>query len=85
MTTFLLLATSALSIATSPVIAAETRPAAPLAAQSTDAGLQVAPSQAAPRYCIVDQITGSRIPHKTCKTRAAWMSDDNFDPLAKQR
>jgi len=84
MTTFLLLATSAMSLATSPVIAAEARPAAPLASQGADA-VSRAPSQAAQRYCLVEQITGSRIPHKTCKTRASWMSDDNFDPLAKQQ
>jgi hypothetical protein len=84
MTNFLLLATSVLSIANAPIAAAEVRPAAPLASQGTEAAAR-APSQAAPRYCIIDQITGSRIPHKTCKTRAAWMSDDNFDPLAKQQ
>jgi hypothetical protein len=84
MNTFLLLATSALSIATSPVIAAETRPAAALASQGTDAVAR-APSQAAPRYCIIEQITGSHIPHKLCKTRAEWMANDNFDPLAKQQ
>ncbi len=84
MTTFLLLATSAMSIATSPVVAAEARPAVPLAAQTTDAVAR-APSQGVTRYCIIQEITGSRIPHKTCKTRAAWISDDNFDPLAKQQ
>jgi hypothetical protein len=33
------------------------------------------------KYCIVDTATGSRIPQKICKTREAWMHDDNFDPL----
>ena len=33
------------------------------------------------KYCIVDTVTGSRIPQKVCKTREAWMRDDGFDPL----
>lgn len=32
-------------------------------------------------YCIVDTITGTRIQRKICKTREAWMHEDNFDPL----
>jgi len=34
------------------------------------------------RYCVVDTITGSRLPHKTCKTRKEWL-DQGFDPLDK--
>ncbi len=37
------------------------------------------------RYCVKDTTTGSRLPKKTCKTRADWIADDNFDPLAPQR
>ena len=33
------------------------------------------------KYCIVDTVTGSRIAQKICKTRAAWMREDGFDPL----
>jgi hypothetical protein len=33
------------------------------------------------KYCVVDTVTGSRIPQKICKTRAAWMREDGFDPL----
>lgn len=33
------------------------------------------------KYCLVDTVTGSRIPQKVCKTRDAWMHDDGFDPL----
>ena len=33
------------------------------------------------KYCMVDTVTGSRIPQKICKTRAAWMREDGFDPL----
>jgi len=42
---------------------------------------QAAPSPAR-RYCVVDQITGSHLPHKVCKTRKEWL-DEGFDPLAK--
>jgi hypothetical protein len=34
------------------------------------------------RYCIVDTRTGSRIPKRTCKTRAEWL-ERGFDPAAK--
>jgi len=33
------------------------------------------------KYCMVDTVTGSRIPQKICKTRDAWMREDGFDPL----
>ncbi|HEX7850902.1 MAG TPA: hypothetical protein VF485_14325 [Sphingomonas sp.] len=33
------------------------------------------------KYCVVDTLTGSRIQKKICKTRAAWMREDGFDPL----
>jgi len=42
---------------------------------------QAAPAASPKQYCIVDTITGSRIQHKVCKTREAWMRDENFDPL----
>ena len=32
------------------------------------------------RYCIIEDITGSHIPRKTCKTRADWLAE-GFDPL----
>lgn len=34
------------------------------------------------QYCIVDTPTGTRIVHKICKTRAAWL-DEGFDPLVR--
>jgi hypothetical protein len=40
-----------------------------------------AESTAQPKYCVVGAITGSRIERKICKTREAWMREDNFDPL----
>jgi hypothetical protein len=32
------------------------------------------------RYCVVDTITGSRVPVKQCRTRADWLKE-GFDPL----
>jgi len=40
-----------------------------------------AESTSQPKYCMVDTVTGSRIPQKVCKTREAWMREDGFDPL----
>jgi hypothetical protein len=35
------------------------------------------------RYCVVETLTGSRIPVKQCQSREDWMAQ-GFDPLAKQ-
>lgn len=36
------------------------------------------------RYCLVDQVTGSRIPRKQCQTREAWAHDGvDIDKLTK--
>lgn len=35
------------------------------------------------RYCIVDIPTGSHIQSKVCKTRAEWLAENDFDPIAK--
>jgi hypothetical protein len=37
---------------------------------------------AAKRYCVIDTMTGSRLPYKTCQTRDQWLAQ-GFDPLAK--
>ena len=44
-----------------------------------------APAQAKPtRYCVVESaFTGTRMPRKTCKTRAQWQSE-GYDPAAAQ-
>ena len=70
---------AALTMIAGSAQAAETRAtgdAAP-AARATPA----AESTAQPKYCVVDAVTGSRIPQKICKTREAWMREDGFDPL----
>ena len=35
------------------------------------------------KICIVDTITGSRIPRRACKTRAQWIAATGQDPLLK--
>jgi hypothetical protein len=53
-------------------------------AASADGAIISNTAQAAPnvdrRYCVVDEITGSRLPHKVCKTRKEWLAE-GFDPL----
>lgn len=61
---------------------AETRPGIPAPAASSAASPVVAIKDK--RYCVVETFTGSRLPTKVCKTRAKWMSEDNFDPLARR-
>lgn len=75
----------ALIAAASPAFADGGRaPAEPASTTSTTALVQ-APSAkpaTAKRYCVIDSVTGSRLPHKTCQTREQWL-DQGFDPLAK--
>lgn len=50
-------------------------------APAADAGAPTAaPAKAEPKYCLVDTVTGSRIPAKVCKTRSEWKKQ-GFDPL----
>ena len=82
MTKLFLIATALLSAATSPVIARDVRPASSSETNAADASARK-PASAATRYCVITSVTGTRIPVKTCKTRANWIADDDFDPLAK--
>lgn len=76
----------ALIAAASPALADTGRaPAEPSATASSAALVDtpaVKPAASKQRYCIIDTTTGSRIPKKTCQTRAQWL-DLGFDPLAK--
>lgn len=68
--------------------------AAAIAAAATVAIVATVPAGAKParppaptelkevRYCTVDEIGGSRFTKRTCKTRDAWVKDENFDPVA---
>lgn len=78
---FITAAAASLIIASAaPAMARDTAPSAP--PQSVEAP---APKTDTKRYCIVTKTTGSRLARKTCKSRADWIADDNFDPLAPQR
>ena len=80
---FLIASSASLSVTAPPLVA---RGAKPVAAESQPVGsTQRAPSEnTARKYCVVDTVTGSRLSHKVCKTRQDWISQDGFDPLAKQ-
>jgi hypothetical protein len=51
--------------------AAEPKPPVPAAAPTAGAGAGVATS-GDKRYCIVETLTGSRVPTKVCKTKREW-------------
>lgn len=78
---FITAAAASLIIASAaPAMARDTAPSA--SAQSDEAAAAKADTK---RYCVVTKNTGSRLAKKTCKTRADWIADDNFDPLAPER
>jgi len=79
---FLMTTAALLSIAASPVVARDARPAT-ATTDSTRATDAVRIKSSAQRYCVVDSVTGSRIPLKICQTRAQWL-EEGFDPLAKR-
>ncbi len=64
-----------------PAHAAPKRQDAPATASTPSAD----PQADAKRYCVVTTTTGSRLAKKTCKTRAEWIADEDFDPLAPRQ
>ncbi|WP_337847454.1 hypothetical protein [Sphingomonas sp.] len=75
-------ATAALfAVIAAPAFAAEKAPPPPPSAPAPDA---TAP-QAETVYCIKAEFTGSRLPKKICKTRANWIAQQDFDPLAPRQ
>ncbi len=78
-----IIATAAAALAAVTAVPAMARDTAP-SSSATPTAATPAPN-AKTRYCVKDTTTGSRLPKKTCKTRADWIADDNFDPLAPQR
>lgn len=60
---------------------AETKPGTPTPAAGAETAEQAVKDK---RYCIQQSLTGSRLAKKICKTRAEWMNDDGFDPLAQK-
>lgn len=63
---------------------AETKPGAPApvaSAPQEEGGAAVKDK----RYCVQFTTTGSRVPKRTCLTRAQWIDQQDFDPLAPQK
>lgn len=79
------LAVAALAFA-APALAAGPEAATTNAAAAADGAVVANAVQATPagerRYCVVDTITGSRMPRKVCKTRKEWLGE-GVDPLDK--
>ena len=73
---FLIAASALVTLASNPVVAREPATTVAPTEQSTTARAE-RPDR---RYCIVETVTGSRIPYKTCRTRAEWL-EQGFDPL----
>jgi hypothetical protein len=73
---FAVVAAGALAFTAAPAFAGDPKPGEapqPPAVAKTDKT----------KYCIVGEITGSRMPRKTCKTRVQWLQQ-GFDPLAPE-
>ncbi|WP_156363813.1 hypothetical protein [Sphingomonas sp. Leaf357] len=75
------------------LIAAATPAFADIAKPATEVPVEASTSAVAPsisaktavkptNYCVVQRITGSMLPIRTCHTREDWLSR-GFDPLAK--
>ena len=71
---------AAVSLIATPAFAASNDPTTDAPKQERVAAKAPSESQ---KYCVEDQVTGSRLKHKTCKTRAEWISEDGFDPLSQ--
>lgn len=56
---------------------AETKPGIPAPASAMSPEAKPVKDK---RYCVKGAITGSRIAHKDCRTRAEWLKE-GFDPL----
>jgi hypothetical protein len=69
------------TLALGTVAVPATDPETPVAAVAP-ASLPTPTVSAKTRYCVVDTLTGSRIPRRACKTRAEWL-ERGFDPAAK--
>ncbi|MCR5871754.1 MULTISPECIES: hypothetical protein [unclassified Sphingomonas] len=65
-----------------PALAAPTPRDTPAAAPSPSGTEAAADTK---RYCVKYTVAGSRLEKKMCKTRAEWILEDEFDPLAPRR
>ena len=67
---------AATALAIPAVASAEPKPDA-------SAGTASTATTHAPRYCVVDTPTGSKLERRTCKSLDAWLAE-GFDPRAKK-
>ncbi len=74
-------ALTAALMSVAPAAFAEPAKTAPEPATEQTEAVQ-APAARPVRYCVIETLTGSRIPVKQCQTRADWLAQ-GFDPLAK--
>ncbi len=51
------------------------------ASASAPAKAQDRPAKKARKICVQTELTGTRLPRKTCKTRDQWIKEDGFDPM----
>ena len=56
-------------LATPAIASAAPKPVAPAQADTAQA-----PAARTQRYCIVSQVTGSRVDHRECRTLDAWLA-----------
>ncbi len=80
MMTFVFSATVLLALAgPDPVIESAAQPAPKVqAVQGREPSMEQ-------RYCVLQAITGSRIPKKECRTRAEWIARTGVDPAGEAR
>jgi len=87
-TTVRVLAVSAAALATLGMVSAasaEPSAAAAATASSSSAGSDYSAPAPEMKYCVSTTVTGSRIPHRDCKTKADWASEGVVVALKKAR
>ena len=85
-TTVRVLAVSAAALATLGVVSAAS--AEPSAAAAATASSSAGSDYSAPpemKYCVSTTVTGSRIPQRSCKTKADWAAEGVVVELQKAR
>lgn len=70
-------ATAVIAVGLATAANAETKPGTPAPTGESAAKAKPVKDKI---YCIQDQVTGSRLLQKDCRTRAEWMRE-GFDPL----
>ena len=78
------IAVAALTVAGLSAPASAHSPATPQkVAPAAEPGSASDPKNDQRRVCIVTDVTGTRMPVKSCQTRAQWIRETVIDPLAK--